>query len=198
VGNINNFEFNTSILYENIRLLNQTTARGFMVTPTNEEAPNITGIPTIEFSKLLNPSSASGTFKTISDCTLNGLLSSGASLIQRSGSILNQGGGLPANGNSIEVQFPQGALALSVTINIPASSATGAFSYILQTTETTPKVLATITGTNAGAALSETIALTPGPFFMGTLAQAQLKLTDTETRTTNVTVNALLLNYVGR
>ena len=197
VGNINNFEFNTSILYENIRLLNQTTARGFMLTPTNNEAPNIAGIPTIEFSKLLNPSSASGTFKTISDCTLNGLLSSGASLIQRSGSIVNQGGGLPANGNSIEVQFPQGALALSVIINIPASSATGAFSYILQTTETTPTVLATITGTNAGAALSETIALTPGPFFMGTLARAQLKLTDTETRTTTVTVNALLLNYVG-
>jgi hypothetical protein len=78
VGTINNFEFNTSILYENIRLLNQTTARGFMLTPTNDEAPNIAGIPTIEFSKLLNPSSASGTFKTISDCTLNGLLSSGA------------------------------------------------------------------------------------------------------------------------
>lgn len=132
-----------------------------------------------------------------SDCTLNGLLSSGASLIQRSGSIINNDGVLPANGSSIEVQFPQGALALSVTINIPASSATGAFSYILQTTETPPTVLATITGTNAGAALSETIALTPGPFFMGTLARAQLKLTDTERRTTTVAVNALLLNYVG-
>ena len=168
-----------------------------MLTPTNQSAPNIGGIPSIEFSKLLSPSSASGTFKIISDCTMNGLLSFGASLVQRSGSIINNDGQLPANGGSIEVQFPQGALALSVTINIPASSAAGAFSYTLQTTESTPTVLATITGANAGAALAETISLTPGPFFMGTLAQAQLKLTDTETRTTSVTVNALLLNYVG-
>jgi hypothetical protein len=193
----NNFEFGSSILYENITLLNQTTARGFMLTPTSSSAPNIAGIPVIEFSKLLNRASASGTFKTISDCTMNGLLSAGASLVQRSGSIINNDGVLPANGNSIEVQFPQGALALSVTINIPASSATGAFSYTLRTTESTPTVLATITGTNAGAAFAETIVLTPGPFFMGTLAQAQLKLTDTETRTTTVPVNALLLNYVG-
>jgi hypothetical protein len=128
---------------------------------------------------------------------MNGLLSAGASLVQRSGSIINNDGVLPDSGNSIEVQFPQGALALSVTINIPASSATGVFSYTLETTESTPTVLARITGSNAGAALAETIALTPGPFFMGTLAQAQLKLTDTETRATTVPVNALLLNYVG-
>ena len=193
----NNFQFGSSILYENITLLQQTTARGFMLTPTNDSSPNVAGIPVIEFSKLLNPSSASGTFKTISDCTMNGLLSAGASLVQRSGSIINNDGVLPDSGNSIEVQFPQGALALSVTINIPASSATGVFSYTLETTESTPTVLARITGSNAGAALAETIALTPGPFFMGTLAQAQLKLTDTETRATTVPVNALLLNYVG-
>jgi hypothetical protein len=193
----NNFQFGSSILYENITLLQQTTARGFMLTPTNDSSPNVAGIPVIEFSKLLNPSSASGTFKTISDCTMNGLLSAGASLVQRSGSIINNDGVLPDSGNSIEVQFPQGALALSVTINIPASSATGAFSYTLETTESTPTVLARITGSNAGAAFAETVALTPGPFFMGTLAQAQLKLTDTETRATTVRVNALLLNYVG-
>ena len=188
------FNFSQSILYENISLLNQTTARAFMLTPSGNV--NIVGFPIVEFNKIYNGGSVSGTFKRIPDCTLNGLLSSGSSLVQRSGSLLNQNE-LPANGDSVEVQFPQGALALSLTINIPASSATGAFSYTLQTTESTPTVLATITGTSAGAALSETIALTPGPFFMGTLAQAQLKLTDTETRTTSVTVNALLLNYVG-
>jgi hypothetical protein len=180
VNSSNNFNFQNQALYENCTLLQNPSAAHFISMTANV---NTGGFPNIRFSKCRNTSNASTVgYHEIVDSDVNWYLGTGAVTNVKTVSILGANSDWPSGGGNLEFRLPLNALITQVRFFKPANANSGAFQYTLETTETTPTVLAggaatPMAGTNAGANIP--MYTTTPNFLLTSDVQRTIKLADT-------------------
>jgi hypothetical protein len=154
VYNVNNFNFTQSIRYTSTIILNQPDVANFMVGTGS----NTGGIPVAEFEGTSVRTSASGTFKQVLDCSWNWYLNAGAQTKRRSANMLGAQSNLPISSTTTAgYRFPRNTVGVATNFLKIANSNTGAYSYQINAGDGT--VLATFSGSNAGAAFAQSVAL---------------------------------------
>ena len=200
VNNSNNFNFQNQALYENCTLLQNPSAAHFISMTANV---NTGGFPNIRFNKCRNTSNASTVgYHEIVDSDINWYLGTGAVTNVKTVSILGANSDWPSGGGNLEFRLPLNALITQVRFFKPANANSGAFQYTLETTETTPTVLAggtatPMAGTNAGANIP--MYTTTPNFLLTSDAQRTIKLADTLTGGRSGVFTGLfcLVDYIG-
>lgn len=210
--NVNNFNYQREVLYENVTLLDNPTFANFIIT-TNV-AGNTGGAPLIECNHCRNYQVATTVgFSELVDTTLNWQFGNMGTLKTRSTSCLGANSDFPATAaGHFEIRLPLNAAIVQTRFWKPAGSGnTGAFQYTLQTTEGSPTVIAggaatPMAGANAGTAIplyttygaaGSTLA-TSTPFVMTTDAARTLNLVDSSgARAGPFTGVFCVIDYIG-
>jgi hypothetical protein len=192
VSNSNNFDFVTSIIYQNNATLQNLDAFTFIAS-TN--TLNDGGLPQIKFRNFQARASASGTFKYVNDCDWGWAVGSGGiaqTFTTNFIGAVNQE--LPNNGGNLQLRLPRNANLTRIRINKPANGLTAAYSYSIQSTDATPVVYATFSGPTAAAAIS--IDLDVWIPLTSDTART-IELIDKQPRTGNFTGVIVAIDYVG-
>lgn len=201
-NNVSNFNFENSILYQQVTLLENPSAANF-ISVTN--AGNSGGFPRIRFSKCRNPQSAATVgYHEIVDTDLFWNVSLGGQTDTKQISCVGTNSDWPINGTSLTFRLPLNAMITRVRFWNPlGSAAAGAFQYTLQTTEATPTVLAGGIGTPmAGADSSVPIPassmyVTTPNFVMTSDAARTFQIIDNAGRIGIYTRLYCLIDYIG-
>lgn len=199
------FFFQNQILYEEVTLIDNPTAATFI---SIVNGGNSGGLPRIRFNKsrnLLNSNTVG--YHEVVDTDLNWNVSLGGQTGIKTTSCSGTNGDFPINGNAVTIRFPLNAIIVAFRYWNPGGAGlTGAYQYTLQTTETTPTVLAGGASTPlAGANSSTPLAITSQylvnsttlPFEMTSDTKRTVQLIDTLPRTTVFTGVRCLIDYIG-
>jgi hypothetical protein len=164
----NDYNFQSSITYDDCTLLQNNNAAGFIVT----SGTNSGGVPLIRFRGCKNQNNASTQgYHEIVDCDFNWQLTCGAKLYPWYVNMVGPNSDGPISGGTLTYKLPIPCLFLGWQFLKAANGNSAVYGYTLQDSEGTPTVLSsptvTFTGTISGTALT-----TSG--VTGTLAIGQL------------------------
>lgn len=201
----NGYTQSNSILYDNVTLLENPTFANF-ITVTN--GGNNGGLPRIRCDRCRNNLfTTSVGYKEAVDTDLNWNQSYGGETRVKTVSCAGPNGDLPQGGLNNENRLPLNAMITQFRYwNPTGSSASGAYQYTLETTESTPTVLAggastPLAGSNAQTPLAaSSMYVTTPNFVMTTDAARTIQLVDTLSgHRTGVFTGPLycLIDYIG-
>lgn len=141
VSGSNNFNYVSSILYQNNTTLQNFDAYNFIAS-TNEV--NNGGVPQIKFRNFQTRSSASGTFKYVNDCDWGWSFGSGGIAETFTTNFIGAANQeLPIMGGTLQLRLPRNSNLTRIRINKPANGVlTGMYNYSIQSTDATPVVYA--------------------------------------------------------
>jgi hypothetical protein len=203
-NNVNNYNLQNDILYQQVTLLDNPTAANFV---TVASAGNSGGLPRIRFSKCRNTlNSATVGYHEICDTDLYWNQSLGGQTDTKQISCVGANSDWPTGGGSFQFRLPLNAMITRVRFWNPAGSgAGGAFQYIMQTTESIPTILAggpatPMAGTNASTPIPASSMYVTTPNFMMTSDAARtIVIQDTQSggRTGVYTGLDCLIDYIG-
>jgi hypothetical protein len=197
VCNVSNFRYQNGALYEGCTLLNNSSAANF-ITVTNNG--NSGGFPRIRFRKCRNLNNANTIgYQEVVDSDLFWNISSGGQTEVQVISFVSANSDWPFSGGQFQIRLPLNAMITRIRYWNPlGSSAGGAYNYSIQTTEGTPTVLATISGSNASTPVPASAMVTVTPnFVMTTDAARTIQVIDTASRTGIFTGLYCLVDYIG-
>lgn len=197
VNNTGNYAYQNKILYENVTLYDNPSAANF-ITVTN--LGNSGGYPQIRFvNSRNNLSSTVAGYHEVVDTDLFWNSASTASTKTKTVACVSANSDWPFNGGNFQIRLPLNAMVTQIRWWLPvASSGSGAYNYSIQTTEGTPTVLGTVSGSNSATPVpaSSLYSVTPN-FVMTSDAARTIEILDTITRTTPFTNFYCLIDYIG-
>lgn len=181
----NNFTTQNSIQYRACNFLHYPNAKAFIVSVG---AVNSGGIAAPSFDIACRGTDPQEIFFT----DLNWQSSSFGLTTSKWVNMVDANSKLPGGGANVQRKLPPNSVIQSVYLNKSASADTGPYSWTLQTTETTPTVLAVFSGANAGLAINQTVGAS---LTLDTDAKRTLQLIDTQNRT--AVLGTFAAGYIG-
>ena len=189
----NNFNFCSTASLHDFHILQNPDPSSFL-TFSNINNANNGGLPVIKVRSVTTASSSTGTFKQVTNCDVNSLLSYGGQTETFSVSMLGTNSDFPSGGGLTQIRLPLNTVITRIRFNKTANSNTGAYNYNLQDTQGSPNTLANFTGVSAGAAVNFDL----GPLYIRNSSDAirTLQLIDVQNRGIFTNVQ-LLIDYIG-
>lgn len=193
------YNFQNEILYEACTLL-QNNSAAYFITTTNSNGNN-GGQPRIRFRKCRNNNNASTVgWHEIVDSDINWNQSCGGQTETQTIALVSSNSDWPFNGGSFQIRLPLNAMIKSIKYWNPAGTVTGAYNYLIQTTEAIPTVLLTVAGASGATPVPFASAIVTASTFnwiMTTDQQRTIQIIDTQTRTSAFTNMYCILEYIG-
>jgi hypothetical protein len=193
----NGYNFQNEVLYDVCTLL-QNNSAAYFVTTTNSNGNN-GGQPRIRFRKCRNLNNANTVgWHEIVDSDVNWNMSCGGQTETQVISFVSANSDWPFNGGNFQIRLPLNAMITRVRYWNPAGTVGGAYNYSIQTMESIPTVLMSVTGASGATPVPASAMVTATPNFVMTTDLARtIEIIDLQTRTSPFTNMYCLVDYIG-
>lgn len=195
--NVGDYAQQNQVLYEVLTPLDNPTFANMI---NFENAGNSGGLPRVRCVKCRNGiiSTTSG-YHEVVDTDLNWNKSLGGQTDVKTTSCVGANSDWPYNGGNLQIRFPLNAMITRIRWWLPtASGGSGAYNYSIQTTEGTPTVLGTVSGSDSSTPVPASSMYTVTPnFVMTTDAARTIEILDTISRASIFTNFYCLIDYIG-
>jgi hypothetical protein len=193
----------TEFLYQGVDLLDNPTFAHFINQP---QGGNTGGLPNVRCDHCRNgQNSATTGFQEIVDTDLNWHTSTSGQTTLKSKACVSSNSDWPSTaGGSFEVRLPLNAMLVDIKYSNPSGSggSATAYSYLIQTTDATPVVLLTVSGSNAQTPVPSATPITnagtsTANFIMSTDTARTIQIKENAGRASIFTGMYCQLDYIG-
>jgi hypothetical protein len=193
VNNVSNFHYQNEVLYDMVTLQDQASPSAF-ITVTNNG--NSGGYPRIHFNhwRTLSSSTSTGSHP-VGETDLFWNQTTGGTTTVKPTVLLGGNSDWPFSGGASVYIYNLNTVFTRLRYSKPANGNSGAYNYSIQTMEATPTVLATFSGSNAGAAQS--VIDIPLFFQCTTVLACTIEVIDNQSRSGTFTQPLPILDIIG-